>query len=83
MSIIRNIVHGREYGNEGKKSWTKCGILIEKEGRFFVKLENLPLTGGDDDGIFFSVFDQDHNKDKEASQQTPADNDDLDDDIPF
>lgn len=82
MSIFRNIVHGLEYGNEGKKSWTKCGTLIEKDGRFFVKMTHMPVHS-EPDGIFFSVFDQDHNKDKEASQETSADNDDLDDDIPF
>lgn len=82
-SIFRNIVHGQEYGTEGKKKWTKCGVLIEKDGRFFVKLTHMPLAPNDEDGMFFSCFDADHNeKQQEPAKQKEGD-ENLDDDIPF
>ena len=84
-SIFRNIVHGQEYGNEGKKVWTKCGTLIEKDGRFFVKLSYIPLVPTDGDGIFLSVFGQDHNKREEKVSKDSGSfpDEDLSDDIPF
>ncbi len=84
-SIIRNVVHGQEYGNEGKKKWTQCGIQIEKDGRFYIKLTHLPVVPNDQEGHFFSVFDQDHNKKPRSAAGASIDPnpEDFDDDIPF
>lgn len=71
-SIIRNVVSGMEYGNEGKKKWTQCGIMIEKDGRFYIKLNHMPLFTADADGIFFSVFDQDHNEKKQRREPSAS-----------
>ena len=78
-SIIRNIVHGIEYGNVGKKRWTQCGILIEKDGKFYVKLTHIPLSANDTEGMFFSVFEQNS---KPASPPRGQE-EDFSDDIPF
>lgn len=83
-SIIRNIVSAQEYGNEGKKKWTQCGIMIEKDGKFYLKITHLPVVPTDAEGHFFSVFDQDHNRDrKPASSGNDPKPEDFDDDIPF
>lgn len=79
-SKIRNICSGKPYGNEGKKRWTQVGILIEKEGRFYIKLDHLPLFTDDAEGIFLSCFDQDHRSKSRDPQ--PADFDENED-VPF
>ena len=40
---------------EEKTSWTKCGILMETDKGFRVKLDTVPV-GGTEAGIWFSVF---------------------------
>ena len=83
---IKNIVHGKEYVDnrtgETKRKWTQVGILIEKDGKQYVKIEMLPVACEEDGSFFFSVFDQDHNRKPAFPDQQAADVD-LEDDIPF
>ena len=78
---------------EEKTSWTKCGVLLETEKGFRVKLDTVPVGGGEQ-GIWFSVFDQDNKGDRQGSggqsssrasegqaSSTPAGF--KDDDLPF
>ena len=55
-----------------KTSWTKCGILMETEKGFRVKLDTVPV-GGSEQGIWFSVFDPDPPSQRQGSaQQAPS-----------
>jgi len=88
VSRVRNIVYGRKYQSQGeeKVKWYQCGILIEKDGKFYVKLEMVPVGMDPDQGIFFNVFDQNHNRQGEADKNrrdVPGDDQNYDDDIPF
>ena len=76
MKEYKDVVFGREYGTEGKKSWTKCGVLIidHDSDRMSLKIEVMPV----DFNGWFSIFDQ---KKKEDRQQRQSNFDD--DDTPF
>ena len=55
MKTFKDVVHGVEYGSEGKKKWTKCGVLMEnEEGRLSIKLDYIPVEFNG----WLSVFDQ-------------------------
>lgn len=74
---MKDICIGRKYTNrdgEEKTAWSKIGILGEKEGRVWLKLELIPVGW---DG-FASVFEQ------KPKQQKGSSMDDMQDsDIPF
>ena len=73
---------------EEKTSWSKCGILLETEKGFRIKLDTVPL-GGVEQGIWFSVFPKEDRRQgtapQAASQPTQAAQQPIgiDDDIPF
>lgn len=71
---------------EEKTSWTKCGILMETDKGFRIKLDTVPV-GGEQQGIWFSVFEKkEQGQSQGSAQQTPsrASQDVGDqDDIPF
>ena len=54
MKEYKDVVFGREYGTEGKKAWTKCGVLIIDDGKISLKIEFMPV----DFNGWFNVFDQ-------------------------
>lgn len=54
-----------------KTSWTKCGILMETEKGFRVKLDTVPV-GGQEQGIWFSVFDPDPPQSKGSAPKAPS-----------
>lgn len=62
-------------GNE-KARWTKCGILLEKDGKTSIKLEALPVNF---DG-WLSCFEPRPKDDKPAKPQKQIDDDT---DVPF
>lgn len=84
-SVIKNIVYGQKYTSQGEErmKWTQCGILIEKDGRQYIKMQFIPIGIDPDGGIFFNVFEQGHGRDRNR-QDVPADSDYSEsDDIPF
>ena len=42
---------------EEKTSWAKCGVLMQTEKGYRIKLDTVPL-GGEGQGIWFSVFEK-------------------------
>ena len=76
MKEYKDVVYGREYGNEGKKNWTKCGVLIidHDNDRMSLKIEVMPV----DFNGWFSIFDQ-----KKKEDRTRRNADEFDDDTPF
>lgn len=69
---------------EEKTSWTRCGILMETDRGFRVKLDTIPV-GGTENGVWFSVFEDEQPK-SSGSQQKPrsqATQDVPEDDLPF
>ena len=60
MKTFKDVCHGVEYGTEGKRKWTKCGVLMIDGDKINLKLEYVPTT---DFNGWLSVFDQDR-KDK-------------------
>ena len=69
---------------EEKTSWAKCGILMQTEKGFRIKLDTVPV-GGEGQGIWFSVFEKD-TPSQGSAQQTPSrpsQDVGVDDDIPF
>lgn len=89
-SVIRNICYGQKYTSRGEEriKWHQCGILIEKDGKFYVKMQMIPVGIDPDGGIFFNVFDQNHGRDGGGgggrnTRTVPDEPEDFDDDIPF
>jgi len=74
-----------KYIKEGaeKTSWTKCGVLMETDKGFRIKLDAVPLGG---DG-WFAVFEEDNQHQSQGSAPKPASAPSGavgdDDDIPF
>ena len=55
MKKYYNVSNGIEYGQEGKKKWTNCGVLIvDEDGRMSIKLDYIPVNFNG----WLSVFDQ-------------------------
>ena len=71
MREFKDVVHGIEYGEEGNKKWTKCGVLMIDDDRMSIKLDYIPV----DSNGWFSVFDQ---RKKEDVGAPPPDSD-----VPF
>lgn len=68
---------------EEKTSWTKCGILMETDKGFRVKLDTVPVGGGEQ-GVWFSVFEKREQSTGQQSQAQPTQKPkDDQDDIPF
>ncbi len=71
---------------EERTSWTRCGVLLETDKGFRVKLDTIPV-GGKDQGIWFSVFEDDQGHGQgSAPKPAPAPSGAPvagDDDIPF
>lgn len=65
-------------GNE-KARWTKCGIIVEKDGRLSVKLEALPVEF---DG-WLSAFEPKPREQVKVPQQRNTARDFDGEDIPF
>ena len=82
MTVFKDICTGRRYTKNGeeKTAWTRVGVLIEKDGRQYVKLEAYPLPNADGE-VFLSVFEP--RPREQQGQQRSAPRDDLDGDIPF
>lgn len=61
MNTIKNVVSGRPYEKDGQKktAWTKHGVLIEKDGKQFIKLESYPLPNENGE-VWLSVFEQEN-----------------------
>ena len=51
-----------------KTSWTKCGILMQTDKGYRIKLDTVPV-GGSEQGIWFSVFEEDRKGDSQGSAQ--------------
>ena len=86
--------NGKYNTQEGEKTrWLKCGVLLETDKGFRIKLEAMPVgatqvgaNGEPQDGLWFNVFEprekqQDGFRDKPAAAKTKAPS--QDDDIPF
>ncbi len=86
--------NGKYNTQEGEKTrWLRCGVLLETDKGFRIKLEALPVgatqvnqSGEPENGLWFMVFEprekqQDGFRDKpaQAAKKTPE----QDDDIPF
>ena len=70
---------------EEKTSWARCGVLLQTEKGFRIKLDTIPV-GGEGQGIWFSVFEDDEGGNKGSGGQTRsrgAQKPDDDSDIPF
>ena len=63
---MKNIVVRRTYEKNGeeKVSWDNIGILIEKDGKQYIKLNSIPLNRD----WFASVFEQEKKEDKESDR---------------
>jgi hypothetical protein len=73
-------------GNEEKTSWMKCGVLLETDKGFRIKLDGIPVGGGEGQGIWFSVFPRDEGGRQGSGTQTrsrPSQGVDDQSDIPF
>ena len=68
-------------GNE-KTRWTKCGIVVEKDGRMSIKLEAIPVGF---DGWLSAFEPRERDQARPQQPRRPAPRDELDDgsDIPF
>ena len=55
---------------EEKTSWAKCGILMQTEKGYRIKLDTVPV-GGEGQGIWFSVFEKEDQR-KGSAQQTSS-----------
>mgnify|MGYP000063345611 CR=1 FL=1 len=68
---------------EEKTSWTRCGVLMQTDKGYRVKLDTIPV-GGEGQGIWFSVFeDNDRQSQGSAQKSSPAPSGDDQEDIPF
>lgn len=70
---------------DDKPNYVNCGVVIEKDGKFSMKLNSIPA--GNEWNGWFSLF-APKPRNGEQSAQKPASNDppaskDFDDDIPF
>ena len=69
---------------EEKTSWAKCGILMETEKGYRIKLDTVPL-GGEGQGMWFSVFPKEDQRQGSSNQSPskPSQEVGKDEDIPF
>ena len=69
-----------------KTSWTKCGILMQTDKGYRIKLDTVPV-GGSEQGIWFSVFEEDNQPQSKGSApqrpSRPSQEVGDQDDIPF
>jgi len=56
---------------EEKTSWSKCGVLMQTEKGYRIKLDTVPL-GGEGQGIWFSVFEKRDDQRQGSGTQTPS-----------
>lgn len=69
-----------EYTNrdgETKPQWHKCGVIIQTDKGFSMKLDAVPISG---DG-WFKLFEPRENENQSSGSKSSGD--DFDDDIPF
>lgn len=52
-----------------KTSWSRCGVLLETDKGFRIKLDTIPI-GGEGQGIWFSVFEDDQGQSSGSGGQT-------------
>ncbi len=66
---------------EEKTSWSRCGVLMETDRGFRIKMDTVPLGG---DG-WFMVFEEEDQRHGSAPKPAPAPSQDVDPnaDIPF
>lgn len=55
---------------EEKSSWAKCGVLLQTDNGFRIKLDTIPV-GGTEQGIWLSVFEK-QDQSQGSSKQTPS-----------
>ena len=55
---------------EEKTSWARCGVLMKTDKGFRIKLDTIPV-GGEGQGIWFSVFEEE-GQSQGSSNQTPS-----------
>jgi hypothetical protein len=70
---------------EERTSWIRCGVLLETDKGFRVKLDTIPV-GGEGHGIWFSVFEDDQGHGQGSAPkpaQKPSQDVDPDREIPF
>jgi len=56
--------------NEEKTSWARCGVLMQTDKGFRIKLDTVPV-GGEQQGVWFSVFEKD-TRSKGSSNSSPS-----------
>jgi hypothetical protein len=54
---------------EEKSSWAKCGVLLQTDNGFRIKLDTIPV-GGVEQGIWLSVFEKE-GQSQGSGQKTP------------
>jgi hypothetical protein len=72
------------HAGEEKTRWATCGVLMETDKGYRIKLETIPV-GGEGQGLWFSVFQDDQGKPQGSVTQTPsaASQGGSDDSLPF
>lgn len=81
MTVFKDICSGRRYTDregQDKTAWTRVGVLIEKDGKQYVKLEAIPLPNEKGE-VFLTVFEP--RERGQGGQSQPRN--DLDSDILF
>lgn len=72
---------------EDKTSWAKCGILLKTDKGFRIKLDTVPVGGGEQ-GCWLQVFEKDNRQGQSQgspTQRPSASSQDVgkDEDLPF
>jgi len=69
---------------EEKTSWAKCGVLMQTDKGYRIKLDTVPV-GGEGQGIWFSVFEKDTRSQGSGTQRPSQASQEVNDqdDIPF
>ena len=69
---------------EEKTRWATCGVLMQTDKGYRIKLETIPV-GGEGQGLWFSVFEDDQGGRQGSAPKTPsaASQGGGDGDIPF
>ena len=56
---------------EEKTSWARCGVLMKTDNGFRIKLDTIPVGGGEQ-GIWFSVFEDEQGQSSGRGGQTSS-----------
>jgi hypothetical protein len=64
--------------------WATCGVLMQTDKGYRIKLDTIPV-GGEGQGMWFSVFEDDQGKPQGSAPQAPsaASQGGVDGDLPF